>query len=133
MKLCALNRPKTTVNLTKLISDTLVQLEQEYIPLEVKLRFPEKTVSIQANEEDLKLLMDSLLRGIATSALQQTRVYLQLAESEDLVVFTTRSVIRSEVNETWPASLNQLAEYMDAQLEVVIDGDLLKMDLAFKK
>ena len=65
MKLCALNRPKTTVNLTKLISDTLVQLEQEYIPLEVKLRFPEKTVSIQANEEDLKLLMDSLLMGIA--------------------------------------------------------------------
>ncbi|MCI8702575.1 MAG: hypothetical protein HFE53_09780 [Turicibacter sp.] len=133
LKLCALNRPKTTVNLTKLISDTLVQLEQEYIPLEVKLRFPEKTVSIQANEEDLKLLMDSLLMGIATSALQQTRVYLQLAESEDLVVFTTRSVIRSEVNETWPASLNQLAEYMDAQLEVVIDGDLLKMDIAFKK
>ncbi len=60
-------------------------------------------------------------------------MYLQLAESEDLVVFTTRSVIRSEVNETWSASLNQLAEYMDAQLEVVIDGDLLKMDLAFKK
>lgn len=133
LKLCTLNRPKTSINLTKLVSDTLVQLEQEYLPLEVKLRFPEKMVSIQANEEDLKLWMESLLHGIAASSLPKTRVYLELVDTEETVVLTTRSVIESEVDHAWEVSLDKLADYQGARFETLMDGDLLKTKTEFKK
>ena len=78
MNLCDLNQPLQSVNVTKLISDTMVLFEERFASLEVKTRFPKEMIFVTSHEALMKLLMETLLGGIADEALPHSRVYLEV-------------------------------------------------------
>ena len=76
MNLCDLNQPLQSVNVTKLISDTMVLFEERFASLEVKTRFPKEMIFVTSHEASMKLLMETLLGGIADEALPHSLVYI---------------------------------------------------------
>ena len=133
MNLCDLNQPLQPVNVTKLISDTMVLFEERFVSLEVKTRFPKETIFVTSHEASMKLLMETLLGGIADEALPHSRVYLEVVYEEQFIVFVTRSVLKDEVDVKLLATLEALVQQQRGVFESVIDGDLMKLTLKFKK
>ena len=81
----------------------------------------------------MKLLMETLLGGIADEALPHSRVYLEVVYEEQFIVFVTRSVLKDEVDVKLLATLEALVQQQRGVSESVIDGDLMKLTLKFKK
>ena len=133
MNLCDLNQPLQPVNVTKLISDTMVLFEERFASLEVKTRFPKEMIFVTSHEALMKLLMETLLGGIADEALPHSRVYLEVVYEEQFIVFVTRSVLKDEVDVKLLATLEALVQQQRGVSESVIDGDLMKLTLKFKK
>ena len=133
MNLCDLNQPLQPVNVTKLISDTMVLFEERFASLEVKTRFPKEMIFVTSHEALMKLLMETLLGGIADEALPHSRVYLEVVYEEQFIVFVTRSVLKDEVDVKLLATLEALVQQQRGVFESVIDGDLMKLTLKFKK
>ena len=133
MNLCDLNQPLQSVNITKLISDTMVLFEERFASLEVKTRFPKEMIFVTSHEALMKLLMETLLGGIADEALPHSRVYLEVVYEEQFIVFVTRSVLKDEVDVKLLATLEALVQQQRGVFESVIDGDLMKLTLKFKK
>lgn len=128
-----LNQPMKTINLTKLISDTMEAFEEQYASLMVKTRFPEESVFVTSNEASMTLLMKTLLAGIVEDAVDHSRVYLEMSCEENFVVFITRSVLADEANMTTLAAIEALTKQQRGTFEPLIDGDLMKLTLRFKK
>ena len=85
------------------------------------------------NQPLMKLLMETLLGGIADEALPHSRVYLEVVYEEQFIVFVTRSVLKDEVDVKLLATLEALVQQQRGVFESVIDGDLMKLTLKFKK
>lgn len=133
INLCDLNQPLQPVNVTKLISDTMVLFEERFASLEVKTRFPKETIFVTSHEASMKLLVETLLGGIADEALPHSRVYLEMIYEDQTVIFVTRSVLKDEVDVKLLAALEALVHQPRGAFESLIDGDLMKLTLKFKK
>ena len=133
LNLCDLNQPLQPLNMTKLISDTMVLFEERFASLEVKTRFPKETIVVTGHEASMKRLIETLLDGIAAESLPHSRVYLEVVCEEQFIVFVTRSVLKDEVDMQLLAALEALVQQQRGVFESVIDGDLMKLTLKFKK
>lgn len=81
----------------------------------------------------MKLLMETLLGTIADEALPHSRVYLEMICEDQTVILVTRSVLKDEVDVKLLAALEALVQQQRGVFESVIDGDLMKLTLKFKK
>lgn len=133
INLCDLNQPLQPVNVTKLISDTMVLFEERFASLEVKTRFPKETIFVTSHEVSMKLLVETLLGAIADEALPHSRVYLEMIYEGQTVIFVTRSVLKDEVDMKLLAALKALVQQQRGAFESLIDGDLMKLTLKFGK
>lgn len=133
LNLCDLNQPLQPLNMTKLISDTMVLLEERFSSLEVKTRFPKETIVVTGHEASMKRLIETLLDGIAAESLPHSRVYLEVVCEEQFIVFVTRSVLKDEVDMQLLAALEALVQQQRGIFDSLIDGDLMKLTLKFRK
>lgn len=133
IQLCEFNQPMKRIDLTKLISDTMVSLEEQFILLEVKVRFPKENIFMTCHESSMKLLIQTLLEEISSDALDHSRVYLEMMCEDEQVKLITRSVLKDEANSTQLTALEALVGQQRGTLETLIDGDLMKLTITLKK
>ncbi|MDE5977570.1 MAG: hypothetical protein K2G70_03780 [Turicibacter sp.] len=133
IKICNLNQPKQLVNMTSLVTDTLDTFKEQLSLLEVKRRFPTETVTLSVQLDSMKVLLESLIEVIASQSLPDSRVYLELIEEEQRVMLVTRSVLKEEVDVKLLIALEALVKHQSGTFESLIDGDLMRLTLTFRK
>ncbi len=123
--------------------------------LELILNKPEGTVHVSADGRHLWRVVDNLMNNICKYALPNSRVYVNLEETEDEVTMTFRNISRYSLNITSDELMERLVrgdssrntegnglglsiagslmELMKGQLELYVDGDLFKVVLRFPR
>ena len=123
--------------------------------LELILNKPEGTVHVSADGRHLWRVVDNLMNNICKYALPNSRVYVNLEETENEVIMTFRNISRYPLNITSDELMERfvrgdssrntegnglglsiassLMELMKGQLELYVDGDLFKAVLRFPK
>lgn len=125
-------------------------LEKE---LELVIQYPEEQIFIEADNRHLWRVFDNLMNNICKYAQPHTRAYINLERKDDLAVITLRNISHSQLNISSEELMERfvrgdssrntegsglglsiarsLTELMNGSLELVIDGDLFKVILAF--
>ena len=151
-----------SVNLEKLEAGVfLVQTVGEFEEktkksgLELVIRKPEEPIYIMADGRHFWRVIDNLMNNICKYAQPQTRVYINLEQTEDTVVITFRNTSKyplnissdelmerfvrgdssrnTEGNGLGLSIATSLMELMKAKLSLYVDGDLFKVILEFEK
>ena len=149
-----------SVNLEKLEAGVfLVQTVGEFEEktkksgLELVIHKPEEPVYIMADGRHFWRVIDNLMNNICKYAQPQTRVYINLEQTEDTVLITFRNTSKyplnisseelmerfvrgdssrnTEGNGLGLSIATSLMELMKAKLELYVDGDLFKVILKF--
>ena len=118
-------------------------------------RHPSKPVEIRADGRLVWRVLANLLGNAVKYALPGTRLYVEVTEQEDCVAISMKNISREELNVSaeelterfvrGDASRNtegsglglniarSLMELQKGQLELLVDGDLFKVTLLFRK
>ena len=123
--------------------------------LELILNKPEGTVHVSADGRHLWRVVDNLMNNICKYALPNSRVYVNLEETENEAIMTFRNISRYPLNITSDELMERfvrgdssrntegnglglsiagsLMELMKGKLKLYVDGDLFKVVLEFPK
>lgn len=138
---------------------TLVQTIGEYAEklaraqIELQIREPDEQIRISADSRHLWRVFDNLMNNICKYAQPGTRAYVNLERAGDRAVITFRNISREPLNITSEELMERfvrgdssrstegnglglsiarsLTELMGGTLNLVVDGDLFKVVLAF--
>lgn len=151
-----------TVNMNPLdMAELLKQLLGEYADrlkqydLELVLTAPETEVPVLADGQLLWRVFDNLLSNVQKYSQPNTRVYLDVKETENFVVITFRNISRYALNISGDELMERfvrgdssrhtegsglglsiaksLTELMNGRFEILVDGDLFKVQITFHK
>jgi signal transduction histidine kinase len=142
-----------TVMLTQTVGEFRERAEAN--GLDIVVESPEPPVNILADGRHLWRIIDNLMSNICKYALPGTRVYINLEHENGMVSMTFRNISRERLNISsdelmarfvrGDSSRNtegnglglsiarSLADLMDADLAIEIDGDLFKVILRFEE
>lgn len=117
--------------------------------------FPEKEVRIKGDSRHLWRVIDNLLNNIKKYGKRGTRVYIDLSETGDLVTVIFKNISETELNISGEELMERfvrgdrarntegsglglsiaksMMELMDGSLKIIVDGDLFKVILYFRK
>jgi signal transduction histidine kinase len=151
-----------TVNYEKLdlgvfITQTVGEFEEKLnvSGLELIIRKPDKPVYIMADGRHLWRVVDNLMNNICKYAQDQSRVYVNLEADNDNVKIKFMNISKYQLNVTGEELMERfvrgdksrnteghglglsialsLVNLMGGKMEIVVDGDLFKVILSFKK
>jgi signal transduction histidine kinase len=151
-----------TVNYEKLdlgvfITQTVGEFEEKLnvSGLELIIRKPDKPVYIMADGRHLWRVVDNLMNNICKYAQNQSRVYVNLEADNDNVQIKFMNISKYQLNVTGEELMERfvrgdksrnteghglglsialsLVNLMGGKMEIVVDGDLFKVILSFKK
>lgn len=142
-------------------TELLKQVSGEYVDrlknedLEFMLTVPEEEVPILADGQHLWRVFDNLMSNAQKYSQPGTRIYLDLKEEEGNVVITFRNISRYPLNISGDELMERfvrgdssrhtegsglglsiarsLTELMNGRFEIIVDGDLFKVQLTFFK
>ncbi|EGC92338.1 conserved domain protein [Turicibacter sp. HGF1] len=123
---------KTEVNFSKLMADVLAKMPESFNEFELKTKLPTSSMTVLAHQNQLSSVMEQLFTTIATDALANSRVYLEVDEMNEFVQMTLRYVTSHEAKisselVTW---IQMTVENQEGCFEMVDDGDLVKFILS---
>ncbi len=150
------------VNLSRLDAGILLnQLSGEYEEklsqneLKLVTAEPEQTVYIMADERRIWRVFENLMNNACKYSLKGSRVYVNLCEKDDDVIFSFKNTsalqlnidsaelmerfVRGDDSRTTEGSglglsiVSSFTEIQGGKTEITIDGDLFKVDVIFKK
>jgi len=150
------------VNLSKLdVGILLSQLSGEYEEklsqneLKLVIAEPEQPVYIMADERRIWRVFENLMNNACKYSLKGSRVYVNLSEKDDDVMFSFKNTSASQLNidsaelmerfvrgdgsRTTEGSglglsiVSSFTEIQGGKTEITIDGDLFRVDVTFKK
>lgn len=150
------------VNMEKLelgvfLTQTLGEFKEklEEAGLRIVMHKPEREVSVNADGRHLWRVVENLIQNICKYAQPSTRVYIDLEETEKEAVISFKNISGYELNISGDDLMERfvrgdasrhtegsglglsiagsLMELMGGRLEIVVDGDLFKVILHFRK
>ncbi len=146
----------TQIELGEMLAQTRGEYEEKLASLGLKLivHVPEAPVTVMADGKHLWRIFENLMNNICKYALEGTRVYVSIAETEGHTLITFRNTSKYELNVSaeelterfvrGDASRNSegsglglsiarsLAELNGARLDIYTDGDLFKVVIDFQ-
>lgn len=145
------------VNVNSLIEQVLGELDEKIIEskLIIKVSAQRDKIYAKADGRLLSRVMENLLSNIFKYALNESRVYIEITESENIVSVSFKNISATELNipidelmerfkrgdesRTSEGSglglsiAKSLMEVQEGELEISIDGDLFKAEIRLKK
>lgn len=145
------------INFIELIHQTAGEFSEKFEARHLTLitSLPDQPVSIAADGRRLYRVLDNLYNNVAKYAMENTRVYADLAVKDDTVEFSIKNIssqalninadelterfIRGDVSRSTEGSglglsiAKNLTEAMNGSFIVYLDGDLFKIIIGFKK
>ena len=114
------------------MADVLAKMPESFNEFELKTKLPTSSVTVLAHQNQLSSVMEQLFTTIATDALANSRVYLEVDEMNEFVQMTLRYVTSHEAKisselVTW---IQMTVENQEGCFEMVDDGDLVKFILS---
>lgn len=145
------------INFIELIHQTAGELSEKFSARNLTLitNLPDQPVSIAADGRRLYRVLENLYNNVAKYAMENTRVYADLAVKEDIAEFSIKNIssqalninaeelterfIRGDVSRSTEGSglglsiAKNLTEAMNGTFTIYLDGDLFKVIITFKK
>ncbi len=119
------------------------------------VNIPEESIRIMADGRHLWRIFDNLMNNVCKYALEGTRVYIDVKRINDSVSITFRNISKYELNVSAEELMERfvrgdksrntegsglglsiaksLAELQNGKLELLVDGDLFKVEVSFKE
>ena len=148
---------KEEVDIVALIKQVLFELKDqlETAKIEVRTHLPEDKVILTLDGQKTYRIFDNLLVNISKYALENTRAYVDLEEKEDQVIVTIKNIsateldfltediterfVRGDKSRTTEGSglglaiVKSFMELQGGDFSIVVDGDLFKAILLFRR
>lgn len=145
-----------SIDFVELIWQTNGEFEEKFAVrhLELVPNLPDESIVIQADGRHLWRVLENLYNNAFKYAMERSRVYVDIVKEEERVVFTIKNIsenplnihpdelterfVRGDVARTTEGSglglsiAKSLTELQDGEFEIYIDGDLFKVQIAFK-
>ena len=142
-------------NISMALSQVLGEYEDrlQAAQLDLKIKLPEEHISILADSRHLQRIFDNLILNMAKHGQPGTRAYVNLEKEGDLARISFKNTSRTELNLSAEELMQRfvqgdtsrgeeghglglsiaksLTELMGGSLDLVIDGDLFRVDLRF--
>lgn len=150
---------KKRLNLVELLQQTAGEFEEKFRSKNIQpvMNLPEQSVIIEADSRRMWRIIDNLYNNIAKYALEGTRAYIDLSQSEEAgvkqAVITMKNIsaqqlnieaeelterfIRGDVSRSTEGSglglsiARNLAEIQNGVFHIYLDGDLFKVTMSF--
>lgn len=150
---------KKRLNLVELLQQTAGEFEEKFRSKNIQtvMNLPEQPVIIEADSRRMWRIIDNLYNNIAKYAMEGTRAYIDLSQSEkegmQQAVITMKNIsaqqlnieaeelterfIRGDVSRSTEGSglglsiARNLAELQDGTFHIYLDGDLFKVTMSF--
>lgn len=146
------------IDLVELVYQTSGEFNEKFEKKELTIvtKMPKASVLIQADGRQLYRVIENLYNNAAKYALEKTRVYVEIANEENAVIFSIKNIsehslakenssagdlterfIRGDVSRTTEGSglglsiAKSLTELMGGKFEITVDGDLFKAAIIF--
>lgn len=148
---------KINLNLVELINQTSAEFEEKFAARNLKLvvTMPEEPTMIYADGRRMWRVLANIFNNAAKYAMTGTRIYADLAQTEEEVVFTLKNVseqplnisadelterfIRGDVSRSTEGSglglsiAQNLTKLQGGSFELYLDGDLFKVQIRFPR
>lgn len=148
---------KEDIDIISLIKQVELELQDRMCSagIEVRMNLPEEKVTLNLDSQKTYRIFDNLFVNISKYALMNTRAYVDYEENENGIIITLKNISSSELNYKGDeiverfirgdesrhtegtglglAIVKSFMEIQNGSLEVIIDGDLFKVILTFRK
>lgn len=145
------------VDIVALMKQTLLELDDKILSakLSVRTNYPMEKVVLPLDSQRMFRVFENLISNITKYALEGSRVYIDINDSQDKTEITFRNMAASELNFSVDeimerfvrgdksrntegsglglAIAKSFVELQGGKFEIVVDGDLFKVIIVFKK
>jgi len=146
-----------TVNLSELVGQVSGEVEEQFTQrdLTLVLRQPDAPIFVHTDSRHLWRVLENLFVNVSKYALAETRVFAELAQREDDVIFTLKNISQTPIDISGNELTEQfirgdmaresegsglglyiaksLVELMNGTLAIRTSGDLFEVEILFRK